>query len=602
MSAQYDATKVGQQAETLGGVHTAAGLAKLYANNPPGIGVPAGSTAYASDLGPAMFDGTTWINAAGALALSTSASAATANTALINAALARGGQVSITAPGTYYVTSSQSVSFNGNTYALCLKIPSNTRFVLGAGVVLKIADGLTNPVLIQNTNALGAGDVNISIEGGQWDGNKANSTRSDGTAMCSFMIWFSNVKYLDLRRMWWSNSITYHSFISSVTTFRIENIRIYDTTPAINGDGVHIHGNCYDGVIRAISGNVGDDLIPLLTHDTAHSYTSVLDSGPISDILIDGVVGDETQGAWHLVNLVDFAAYPMTNVTVRNVSGYYTDGGVRLAGTSGVKRGIVIDNVTASPLAGSNPIYGQVSLESGGDSVTISNVTRYYNDNVETGTKLPAINVTGGTWNYVKINNFYVGDLTAAGAGIGFYKVQSTAVASNSELTNVSAGSVVHSDALIWNAGVMGSIKVSNCDTIRIHQLLFTANTIQNGLFVSNYRGNNNNNAAILTSGAFTLPQITLNGVLLDGTQGGSSGCIRIGGTTGTVLIQMQGCVFSNGGSANLTRAGSETIRVQSIDTPVPSTALTPARGDMILDSANSNDPYRYSGSAWVAL
>jgi hypothetical protein len=60
MSIQYDPTKVGQQAEILGGVHTAAGLARLYANVAPGSGVAAGSTAYASDLGPAMFDGSGW--------------------------------------------------------------------------------------------------------------------------------------------------------------------------------------------------------------------------------------------------------------------------------------------------------------------------------------------------------------------------------------------------------------------------------------------------------------------------------------------------------------------------------------------------------------
>jgi hypothetical protein len=55
MSNQYDPTKVGQQADILGGVHTLATLALSYSN------IPAGSMAYTSDGGPVMFNGKTWV-------------------------------------------------------------------------------------------------------------------------------------------------------------------------------------------------------------------------------------------------------------------------------------------------------------------------------------------------------------------------------------------------------------------------------------------------------------------------------------------------------------------------------------------------------------
>lgn len=55
MSIQYDPTRVGQQAQVLGGVHTSAGLARLYLN------VAAGSVAYTSDLGPVMNSGGGWL-------------------------------------------------------------------------------------------------------------------------------------------------------------------------------------------------------------------------------------------------------------------------------------------------------------------------------------------------------------------------------------------------------------------------------------------------------------------------------------------------------------------------------------------------------------
>jgi hypothetical protein len=54
MSKQYDPTKVGQQAQILGGVHTSAVLNSLYLN------IPAGSTAFTSDLGPMVNSGGAW--------------------------------------------------------------------------------------------------------------------------------------------------------------------------------------------------------------------------------------------------------------------------------------------------------------------------------------------------------------------------------------------------------------------------------------------------------------------------------------------------------------------------------------------------------------
>src|SRR4051812_31431045 len=60
MSTQYDANKIGQLAVHIGGLHTLAGLNRLYANVAPGSGVPTGSTAYTSDVGMVEFDGTTW--------------------------------------------------------------------------------------------------------------------------------------------------------------------------------------------------------------------------------------------------------------------------------------------------------------------------------------------------------------------------------------------------------------------------------------------------------------------------------------------------------------------------------------------------------------
>lgn len=538
--------------------------------------------------------------------LLTGVAAAATNTALINAALALGGTVSIVQPGTYTVGASQTVSFNGNTYQLCLSIPSNTRFVLGKGVILQVAAGLTNPVLIQNSGALTTGNINISLEGGQWDGNKANSTRSDGTCLCSFMIWMSNVTNLDLRRMWLSNSITYHTFFSSLKTARIQDIRCYDTAPAINGDGIHIHGNCTDVVVRNISGNTGDDLIVMLTYDPSHTFTIPLDSGPISDILIDGVFGDATAGAWHLVNTSGAFSpnYPLSNLTIRNVFGKYVDGGILINGA--LAEGLTIDGVTAEPLAGSNPANAQIALRSGGDTISISNVKRTMADSVETGTKLgPIVCTNTFTWTCVKLTNIRLSDTTAAGASVNLLTISSGVTIASLEMTNINALSTANSNAVVSNSGTIGSLMISNMRTQNIKQALFSGGNITTGVYVVNYHGSGNGAGgnAFFFSGAFTIPQVSLHAVKLDGTQT-TSGCLRFVSTSGSALVQMSGCSFNVNGTTNpvVARSASESVRVQSIDTPVPSGTLTPVRGDMILDASNSSDPFRWSGTAWVAL
>ena len=73
----------------------------------------------------------------GGMSAEVSAAAATANTARIQAALTAGGLVQILAPGTYYINDT-------------LTIYSNTDFLLGEGVKLKMADSAGGKPLLQN--------------------------------------------------------------------------------------------------------------------------------------------------------------------------------------------------------------------------------------------------------------------------------------------------------------------------------------------------------------------------------------------------------------------------------------------------------------------
>lgn len=118
------------------------------------------------------------------LGASSSATAAT-NTAAIQSALNVGGRVTIETPGTYLLATQGSNPYkSGHKYCLDLT-QNNTEFVIGAGVVLKLADG-------QQTDAGGAVDIlvysartNITVRGtnggkGRITGNTAGQTGWSG--------------------------------------------------------------------------------------------------------------------------------------------------------------------------------------------------------------------------------------------------------------------------------------------------------------------------------------------------------------------------------------------------------------------------------------
>jgi hypothetical protein len=103
-------------------------------------------------------------------------------------------------------------------------------------------------------------------------------------------------------------------------------------------------------------------------------------------------------------------------------------------------------------------------------------------------------------------------------------------------------------------------------------------------------------------AGTGTHPQLQVTNVNVVGSAGGAAGFINVNGISGALWIQMHNVDTNNGANANIVRAGAESIRCQSLTTPVPSTVLTPTRGDCILDSTSNNDPFRWSGAAWTAL
>ncbi|MFH1499799.1 MAG: glycosyl hydrolase family 28-related protein [Verrucomicrobiota bacterium] len=208
-----------------------------------------------------------------------------------------------------------------------LRIGSGTRLAVDPGATLRLADGVcTTPddYFLTNANPA-AGDTNIVIEGGRWDGNNAGNARPAGLfdfGCSGAMMHFQNVRGLRLADLHLHDAEAYHVRLTQVRDFHVERIRFSADRVRPNNDGIHLGGHCEDGVIRDIKGLhfgvTGDDMVAL-NADDALTRTEVkgMTNGPIRNILIEDV---EAQGCHSFVRLLSVVS-PIENIRIRGVRG-----------------------------------------------------------------------------------------------------------------------------------------------------------------------------------------------------------------------------------------------------------------------------------------
>lgn len=537
------------------------------------------------------------------------------NVAAINAALAQGGLVTLTVPGTYTIGKSATVTRASTlAYDLCLVIPSFTTFRLGPAVIIQAAAGLNNVALIQNSNISG-GNSKIALEGGTWDGNSANTTRTDfgTTDFACIAMWLQNITGLTLTNITLINPQAWGIGIAACTRVRAANT-VFPYTAAVtaNQGGYQFQGANTDVIVRDTFGNTYDDLVAFVTDDRNQFNAAMAGAGSANDILIDGVFSDATAGVLHLVRLLDSTSNPLSRVKVRNLSGPYTEAAMIIAPAAGKTSQfnyIVIDGVSCNPYVGTTA-KATISIEGAADSISISNWSRQYTNGTETTTKRPCLSISAGTTQHLSINGLTINDLTTAGAGVNFIDVNTSGTIGELETNNVSV-------SVTLSTGSNNLVRVtatnfihrwlgSNFSLIKLQSLLNVNSTggIDRGIFLSNGYAENGQSPLIKTTAVGQLGFLCLTNWSLSATQGGASGCISFTGLSGTCLVQLNNCNFANGANAAIVRSASESIRVQSLSVPIPNAVLTAAVGDIFLDSSNSNNPYRCSvaPSTFVAL
>jgi len=153
---------------------------------------------------------------------------------------------------------------------------------------------------------------------------------------------FFGVENLLVRDVTVRDQRTFAFLITNWLHVTMENIRL--ELPGFihsgNQDGIHLQGPGRFLVLRNISGRTGDDFIALNGDEEtngepswAHPCATV---GPITDVLIDGVMVDDAAQVVRILsreNLHD-------RITIRNISGHYRSFGFYLSAWDYKKRGL----------------------------------------------------------------------------------------------------------------------------------------------------------------------------------------------------------------------------------------------------------------------
>ncbi len=170
-----------------------------------------------------------------------------------------------------------------------------------------------------------AGNTDILIEGGIWDGNQRGNPRPEGLfddGYTGAMFHFENVKGIRLANATLRNAEAYYARFTRVDGIEVEDIFFDSDLVRKNNDGIHLGGSCYNAVIRRLRattpGVCGDDMVAL-NADDAENRTEVrgMKNGPIENIVIEDITAHSCHTFVRLLSITS----PIRNVRIRKLRG-----------------------------------------------------------------------------------------------------------------------------------------------------------------------------------------------------------------------------------------------------------------------------------------
>ncbi len=207
-----------------------------------------------------------------------------------------------------------------------LRIHSGTRLHVHPRATLVQADGFGRDhtcFLLTNSDHE-RGNCDITIEGGIWDGNNRNNQRGPDQpgAYTGVLTCFFNVKRLTLRDLQLSNPVSYYTRFSRVSNFLVEHIRFRTMELRPNQDGIHLGGECQDGIIRHIdgrgTGTPGDDVVALNADDANQRAQNL---GKVNGFIRRIHIHDLYAEDCHTFVRILSAPSPISQIEIENVHG-----------------------------------------------------------------------------------------------------------------------------------------------------------------------------------------------------------------------------------------------------------------------------------------
>ena len=156
---------------------------------------------------------------------------------------------------------------------------------------------------------------------------------------------FCRIKNFIFKNVTLRNPVVFGIDVAHIENFTFENVTFDYTTTTFkfyNNDGIHLEGNCRNGIIRNCKGNCFDDMVALTADDSCCW-------GPIENVVIDGLWADRCHSAVRLLSHGE----PVKNITIKNVFGGYYKYAIGITkyhggpNERGVYSNIKIDNVHA---------------------------------------------------------------------------------------------------------------------------------------------------------------------------------------------------------------------------------------------------------------
>lgn len=291
-------------------------------------------------------------------------------TAAIQKCLDQRGTVRLRGRGTALI--SDSLIIHGDTW-LCLAPYFTIRLADGVSRSMlrtrwadqryfenKFPDFVTNPEFPRYVSdddcpenwVLGEPETNIRITGGIWDANGGTNPRLahlwGSYAFRGMLMVIVNVKGFVMRDVSLYDPTTYFFDACALSDFTIDNIHLDMRELRLNQDGIHLEGECFNGVISNIHGRTWDDMVALNGGDGAYpkypsgfpvpergTGTNVIwrsfRQGHIRNIMIRDIHVSEGLIGYRAVRLLSTGKYKMDNITIDGIHGRYTLDGVLIS-------------------------------------------------------------------------------------------------------------------------------------------------------------------------------------------------------------------------------------------------------------------------------